>query len=130
MEFIKGEPPGPRAGEISELTRDLRPPLALSDEECRIARKLRRARLEISAIADRLNTSELCVQQALATMRTRRKLPSRRTLNVTVAAHEFVKGEADSHEAYWETVDRLFGELALRRAWAGVPISSRGELPE
>jgi hypothetical protein len=51
-------------------------------------------------------------------MRTKLPEPSRRSLNVTLVAHEFVASEARPDEPCWETVDRLFVELAFRRAFA------------
>jgi predicted transcriptional regulator len=81
---------------------------------------MRRRRHELPDIAQRLGATEQQVQQALATMRTRQVHVSRRSLNVTVEAHQFVKDEAFNSEPCWETVDRLLGELAIRRAIAGV----------
>jgi hypothetical protein len=82
------------------------------------ARRLRRRGHEVGDIATRLGVKEEQVKQALATMRTRKPKPSRRSLNVTLAAHRFVVAEAEPGEPCWETVDRLFGELALRRVFA------------
>lgn len=128
MSFTKGKPPGPYAGDISPRTRELRPPLGLSPEQCHTARQMRRTRHEIPQIAASLDVPEEAVRLALATLRTPKLAASRRSLNVTLAAHEFVRGEAESHEACWETVDRLFAELAFRRAFAGVSVS-RGNPP-
>jgi hypothetical protein len=66
---------------------------------------------------------EDAVRQALATLRTPKSSASRRSLNVTLAAHDFVWSEAEPHEACWETVDRLCVELAFRRAFDGVRVS-------
>jgi hypothetical protein len=92
--------------------------IRLPPEQCQIARKLRRAGWEVSEIASHLPASEDEVRLALATLRTKTPIATRRTLNVTLAAHEFVQSEAIEGEACWETVDRLLGELALRRAFA------------
>jgi hypothetical protein len=58
-------------------------------------------------------------------MRTRNRARSRATLNVTLAAREFVVSEANDGEGMWATVDRLLGELSLRRAFAGEAVRSR-----
>jgi hypothetical protein len=34
MSFTKGSPPGPHAGEMSPLTRALRPAVNLTDDDC------------------------------------------------------------------------------------------------
>jgi predicted transcriptional regulator len=124
---VKGTPPGPNAGNISQLTEILRPPIDLIPDQCLAARRMRRRRHEVSDIARRLGATEQQVQQALATMRTRQIQVSRRSLNVTVEAHQFVGNEAFNGEPCWETVDRLLGELAIRRAMAGVPTSEPQE---
>ncbi len=121
--FPGGAPPGPHAGEISPRTRALRPAVGLSEDECSEARRLRRAGFDVEAIAFTLEADERDVEQALATMRTRRSTATRGSLNVTRAAHESVANEALSGEARWQTVDRLLTELTLRRAIAGAPIS-------
>ena len=117
--FIKGTPPAPDAGNISPVTEMLRPPIDLTPDQCTTARRLRRGGHDISDIASRLAATEQQILQALATMRTRHVRVSRRALNVTVEAHRFVKDEALNAEPCWETVDRLFGELAIRRALSG-----------
>jgi len=124
--FTGGTPPGPHAGDMSPLTRILRPPLGLSVEQCQEARRLRRAGHEIADIAAAVGASEDNVRQALAAMRTKKRGATRRTLNVTLAAHEFVSGEAVAGESYWQTVDRLLVELTVRRALAGAPLT-RGD---
>jgi hypothetical protein len=118
--FVKGTPPDPHAGNISPLTEMLRPPIGLTPEQCLTARGMRRRGYEVPDITALLGATEQQVQQALATMRTRHIHVSRRTLNVTVEAHRFVKDEAVGGEPCWETVDRLLGELAIRRAMVGV----------
>ena len=128
MSFVGGSAPGPRAGDISALTEALRPPIKMTPEHCQAARRLRRGGLQIGEIANRLMAPEDEVRQALATMRTRKRRATRRSLNVTLAAHEFVRNEADPREVCWETVDRLLGELAFRRALAGAPLTKRSSL--
>lgn len=127
MPFAGGRPPGPHAGDMSPLTEALRPNIRLTPEQCQVARKLRRRGKDIFEIAARLAVPEAEVRQALATMRTRKQLATRRSLNVTLAAHDFVAGEAESGEARWETMDRLLIELTVRRAMAGAAIS-KGEV--
>ncbi len=126
MSFTGGQPPGPHAGDMSPLTEALRPPIGLSPDQCTTARKLRRRGRDLEEIAASLEVPEEVVRQALATMRTRKQAASRRSLNVTLAAHEYVTGEAGEGEACWETVDRLLVELAFRRAMSGSPISRSG----
>ena len=127
MAFAGGQPPGPHAGDMSPHTEALRPPIGLTSKECEAARRLRRAGREIPEIAAKLAAPDGEVRQALATIRTRKRATTRRTLNVTVAAHEFVASEAAGHEPCWETVDRLLVELAFRRAMAGVSMSGGGK---
>ena len=126
MMFQGGQPPGPHAGDISPLTEALRPPISLTPKQCEAMRRLRRKGWEITQIANRYSVSDDEVCQALATMRTRRENFTRATLNVTVEAEQFVAAEAQDQEARWETMDRLLGELAIRRAWDGVAISKEG----
>ena len=118
MPFAKGQPPAPNAGDMSPLTKVLRPAVEFTENECQRARRLRRRGHEIDDIAARLGAVAAPVRQALATMRTKTPEKSRRSLNVTLAAHRFVADEAEPGEPCWETVDRLLGELALRRAFA------------
>lgn len=120
--FSGGSPPGPHAGDISSLTEALRPAIHLTPEQCRAARRLRRRGRPISEISFRLAVPEDEVRQALATMRTPKRTSTRKSLNVTVAAHEFVQSEAVKNEACWEVVDRLLIELTLRRALMGSPL--------
>jgi hypothetical protein len=87
------------------------------------ARRLRRRGRQITEIAEVLNAPEEDIRQALATMRTRTRTATRKTLNVTIAAHEFVCGEQEPREACWETVDRLMGELTIRRALMGASVA-------
>jgi transposase-like protein len=126
MPFSGGQPPGPNAGEISALTGALRPSIGLTPEQCVAARQLRRRGEDVSEISRRLGATETQVREALATLRTRNRAATRRTLNVTVAAQEFVASEAVNGEAHWATVDRLLVELAFLRAWTGSPVR-RGE---
>ena len=125
MTFIGGPPPGPHSGDISPLTRAMRPSLQLSPVAADQARRLRRRGRPISEIALTLSASENDIREALATMRTRNAAASRKTLNVTIAAHEFLIGETAYGEACWQAVDRLMGELAMRRAMMGAPITRR-----
>ena len=126
MLFVGGHPPGPHAGDMSPLTEALRPPIQLTPEQGETARRLRRSGLDIAKIAVQLNAPEDEVRAALLTLRTRKRTATRRSLNVTLAAHEYVTGEAEKGEACWQTVDRLLAELAFRRALAGVAVSRSG----
>lgn len=123
VSFAGGTPPGPHAGDMSPLTKVLRPRLGLTPEQCREARRLRRARQEIASIAAALGAAEEDVRHALAAMRTKKRDASRRSLNVTLAAHEFVAREAVEGESRWQTVDRLLIELAVRRVLSGTPVT-------
>jgi len=123
MAFVGGPPPGPHSGEMSPLTKSLRPPLGLPPGVADKARQLRRRGRHVLEIADVLGATEEEVRHALATLRTTNPAPTRKTLNVTVAAHEFALNERERGEACWETVDRLLGELAIRRAMMGSPIT-------
>lgn len=126
MSFVGGHPPGPHAGDISPYTQALRPPIELTPKQCQAARRLRRNGRDIPEIAAKLAVPDDDLRLALATIRTPKETVTRRTLNVTVEACEFVAGEARNHEPCWETVDRLLVELAFRRAMSGVP-SGRGD---
>lgn len=130
MAYVKGTPPGPNAGDISPLTVALRPANRLTEEQCAHARQLRRDNPSLTDfdIAQLIGggASEEDVRLALATIRTPNPNPTRATLNVTIEAAEFVAREAQHGEARWETVDRLFGELAqLRAVFAGFSSRSR-----
>lgn len=118
IHFQGGFPPGPHAGDISPLTEALRAPVPLSREHCVTARRMRREGETLEAIAAVLNCSEDDLKLALATLRTRNRTRSRATLNVTLAARDFVAGEALDGEVLWETVDRLLGELTFHRVFA------------
>lgn len=124
--FQGGLPPGPGAGAISARTKALRPAVVLSEEECAAARRLRRRGRNVGEIAAQLSAPEGEVRQALAAMRTRRRVATRRSLNVTTAAHTFVADEMQPGEAIWKTVDRLLVELTIRRALAGALVVRRG----
>jgi uncharacterized membrane protein len=114
--FVGGEPPHPDAGDMAEQTKVLRPQMGLTEFQCAKARRLRRKGYDIAAIAQLLEADDDSVRQALAAMRTPTPNPSRKTLNVTVAAQAFVVAEALPDEPYWQTVDRLFAELTFRRS--------------
>lgn len=116
--FTGGFPPGPDAGNISPKTTMLRPRMTLSDEQCSDARRLRRTGKTIEEIASTLSVHVEDVRLALAAMRTRRRAPTRAALNVTIAARDFVAAEGEPGEVTWQTVERLLGELTLRRALA------------
>ena len=124
MSFVGGHPPGPHAGDMSPHTQALRPPIGLTTKQCVTARRLRRRGWEVAEICSRLHAAEDDVVQALATMRTKNAAATRATLNSTLAARDYVLGEAEDDEACWETLDRLLVELAFRRAMAGVAVSS------
>ncbi len=126
MSYAGGHPPGPHAGDMSPYTEALRPPVALTPQQCRAARRLRRGGRGISEIAARLAVPDDHVRLALATIRTPKQAATRRSLNVTVEAHEFVSGEARDREPCWRTLDRLLIELAFRRAMSGAPVSRGG----
>src|ERR1700679_1944423 len=98
MAYVKGIPPGPHAGEMSPLTKVLRPKVGLPETECQRARRLRRRGHGVREIAERLGAKEEQITLAIATMRTKKAEVSRRTLNVTLAAREFVVAEAESGE--------------------------------
>lgn len=118
IQFQGGLPPGPHAGDISPLTEALRAPLPLSSDQCLAARQMRRAGKSLEVISESMNCSVEDVKLALAAMRTRNRARSRATLNVTLAARDFVLGEALKGEVAWETVDRLLGELTFYRVFA------------
>ena len=125
MLFSGGQPPGPHAGDMSALTGMLRPTIGLTPDQCQTARRMRRAGREVNEIAAKLDVSEENVRQALATLRTRARSATRRSLNVTLAAHDYVVGEAMEGEACWETMDRLLAEFAFKRAMSGSPPISK-----
>jgi len=112
---------------MSPVTQALRPPVRLTPEQCRTARKLRRRGHDLADISARIAASDAEVRQALATMRTINQAPTRRSLNVTLAAHQFVSDEGEASEPCWETVDRLFGELVIRRALTGAAVKRRDQ---
>jgi hypothetical protein len=101
---------------VSPLTEALRPAIGLSKEMAERARRLKKRdhALTTAEIAVRLgDVSEEAMRQALATMRTRTRRPSRKTLNIE---HQFVEAHTRSGEAIWQTVNRLLNELIGLRA--------------
>lgn len=119
MSFIRSRPPAPNCGVVSPLTEALRPPIGLSKDMADQARRLKRRdhTLTTAEIATKLgNVSEEAVRQALATMRTRARRPTRRTLNIGVLEHQFVEAHSLSGEPIWRTVNRLLNELIMLRA--------------
>jgi hypothetical protein len=121
-----------QSDEASAYTQSLRPVIGLDPLLAAQARRLRRRHPELDAaeIAARLgeDVTEGAVLLALATLRTRRPMPRRATLNVPPAVAAFVRTEAREGEVMGRTVDRLLAELrTLRRqvaetrghAWTG-----------
>lgn len=115
---FKGKPPGTGSGEMSRITQALRPSIALTDQEARKARTLRRQGQAPSAIATKLGLPAEEVEKVLLQMRNPRPETTRGTLNVTLAAHRFVLAEQLGEEPMWQTMDRLLDELIRRRAEA------------
>lgn len=114
--FTGGDPPAPHAGDISPLTEALRPRIRLTRDQCKEARRLGRLGVRPEDVALQLGEPEEQVKLAMATLRTTVEDATRATLNVTMGAREFVATEAIHGESVWQTVDRLFIELAFRRA--------------
>ncbi|MBL6456636.1 hypothetical protein JMJ55_14975 [Belnapia sp. T6] len=129
---FKGKPPGTGSGEMSRTTQALRPSIALTEQEARRARSLRRQGMAPPEIAERLAKPLEEVEKALLQMRNPRPETTRGTLNVTLAAHRFVMGERQGDEPLWQTMDRLFDELIRRRAEAARRATARrgGAAPE
>jgi hypothetical protein len=73
------------------------------------ARRLRRKGVSPEDIARIMGVSLLQVSHACAGMRTPRDDPPRGTLNVSPAAHAFVRARRRPGEPVWETVNRLLG---------------------
>ncbi|MDB5374807.1 MAG: hypothetical protein JWP04_3449 [Belnapia sp.] len=113
---FKGKPPGTGSGDMSRTTQALRPSIALTEQEARKARTLRRQGEAPAAIAAKLGLALDEVEKALVQMRNPRPETTRGTLNVTLAAHRFVLGERLGEEPLWQTMDRLLDELIRRRA--------------
>jgi hypothetical protein len=123
MSFVATDRPQPDASRMSERTRRLRPAIAMTDEQIVQARCLRREdELEPEEIARLVDGGPVPVEEvekALIGMRTKKANASRCTLNVSVAAHQFVRGEKEGDEAGHEIVDRLLDELIRRRREMG-----------
>jgi hypothetical protein len=113
---FKGKPPGSGSGEMSRRTQALRPSIALTEQQARKARALRRLGEAPPTIAERLGVAVEEVEKALVQMRNPRPETTRGTLNVTLAAHRFVLAERQGEEPLWQTMDRLVDELIRRRA--------------
>ena len=113
---FKGKPPGSGSGEMSRRTQLLRPAIALSDKQVVEARRMRRAGVEIDAIAAAMALPFDEVEKALVQMRSPRPETTRGTLNVTLAAHRLIMRERVGDEPLWQTMDRLVGELLHLRA--------------
>lgn len=116
MGFLNSKPPVPTAGEISSRTRRLRPPIRLDERKVAEARQLRRDGLEPDEIAARIGAPLSEVEKSLLQMRSRQQDCTRGTLNVTLAARDFVLQERQGDEPIWRTVDRVFEELLQFRA--------------
>jgi transcriptional regulator len=111
-------PPAPNAGDMSSRTAALRPALELDAEQIECARRLRRQGMKVSTIAEYMETTKEVVDRALLAMRTPKEDRSRGTLNVTLAAREFVMANRKAGEPVHVTVDRLLGELEQHRGGA------------
>ena len=122
---FKGKPPGTGSGDMSRITQALRPSIALSEQESRKARTLRRQGESPQAIAGKLGVALEEIEKALVQMRNPRPETTRGTLNVTLAAHRFVQAERLGEEPMWQTMDRLVDELIRRRADAAHGVSAR-----
>ena len=107
MMAFKGKPPGSGSGEMSRRTQLLRPAIALSDKQVVEARRMRRAGVEIDAIAAAMALPFDEVEKALVQMRSPRPETTRGTLNVTLAAHRLIMRERVGDEPLWQTMDRL-----------------------
>jgi hypothetical protein len=118
MSFIESRPPAPNCGAVAPLTEALRPAVELTKEQAAHARRLKRRDHGLTAaeIAARLGGApDEVVLRALATIRTRVRRPTRRTLNVGVLEHQFVEAHRQNGEPVWRTMDRLLNErIALR----------------
>lgn len=122
---FKGKPPGTGSGEMSRTTQALRPSIALTEQESRKARTLRRQGQAPAAIAAKLGVPPEEVEKVLLQMRNPRPETTRGTLNVTLAAHRFVLAEQLDDEPMWQTMDRLLDELIRRRAEAAKRATGR-----
>ena len=122
---FKGKPPGTGSGEMSRTSKALRPNIALTEQEARKARALRRQGEAPPAIAAKLGLPLEEVEKALLQMRSPRPETTRGTLNVTLAAHRFVMSERQGDEPLWQTMDRLLDELIRRRADAAKRAAAR-----
>ena len=115
---FKGKPPGTGSGDMSRTTQALRPSIALTEQEARKARTLRRQGEDPATISRMLGLALEEVEKALVQMRNPRPETTRGTLNVTLAAHRFVSSERLGDEPMWQTMDRLLDELIRRRTEA------------
>lgn len=122
---FKGKPPGTGSGEMSRTTQALRPSIALTEQESRKARTLRRQGLAPVVIAAKLGVPLEEVEKVLLQMRNPRPETTRGTLNVTLAAHRFILAEQLGDEPMWQTMDRLLDELIRRRTEAAKRAAGR-----
>lgn len=109
-------PPAPDCGHMSSRTAALRPGLDLTEEQVTEARRMRRDGDHPREIAFRMGLAVEDVERALLAMRTPKADRSRASLNVTMAAREFVSNERRVGEAVHQTVDRLLRELVTLRS--------------
>ncbi|WP_424138201.1 hypothetical protein [Roseomonas chloroacetimidivorans] len=112
---FQGTPPGFHAGDISPRTKRLRPDIGLSEELVIAIRRERKKGQDPDQIARTLTLPLEVVEKALLAMRTPQPGRSRGTLNITREAHAFITRERRPGEAYWQTFDRIVGELIERR---------------
>lgn len=117
---FRSTPPAPNCGAPSPFTEALRPPIGLTPDQCHAARRIRRRdpHAAPATIAAQLGegTTETAVLLALSTLRCPNPRRSRTTINATIEAGAFVEQEGANGEARWQTLDRLFAELAQLRA--------------
>jgi hypothetical protein len=113
--YKPGKPPRRDAGKVSPRTKALRHPTGLSEETERDICRLRREGKTIPEIATQKGVTTEQVQLATRNMRTPIIDRGRGVLNTSPTAPLYVKAEALPGEPCWQTVDRLFEELSLRR---------------
>ena len=94
----------------SKRTKRLRPVCNLNEKQIDYARSMRKRGASDDVIAKHFDVSLDDVHIALSAMRTRVLSHRRRTLNVTVAAYNYVLSKKVDKECVWQTVDRILTE--------------------
>ncbi len=101
---------------MSVRTRAIRPQTGFTEEQEIYYRSLVKSGMTATDIAHAFGVPLDKVEIAVATVRTPNPHASRRTINGTLSAGQYLRNEALPGEPRWQTLDRLIEELEDWRA--------------